>query len=123
MDCCKSMPRRRQKTIGGPLSNFRIRFARTSELTMRKNSSRPNPQELQRRWRKLAVIAGVISSVWPLPAVAQLPSVSVRSDRHVESSSDLAAALNPAQWTAVEQAIDRGLVWMAAQQRADGSFA
>jgi hypothetical protein len=38
------------------------------------------------------------------------------------SSSDLSTALPPEQWLQVQRSIDRGLAWLAAQQRPDGRF-
>ena len=37
-------------------------------------------------------------------------------------STSLMSAISPARWREVEQAVDRGLAWMASQQAADGSF-
>jgi hypothetical protein len=40
----------------------------------------------------------------------------------IARSSDLSTALAPGEWVHMEQSIDRGLEWLAAQQQADGQF-
>ena len=50
-------------------------------------------------------------------SLAQEPSLSIISE-----SSNLYAALPPAEWTNVESAVDRGLAFLAGTQEADGRF-
>ena len=40
----------------------------------------------------------------------------------VAVTSNLSSALEPAEWSRVEAAVDRGLLWLAGQQAADGRF-
>jgi len=49
------------------------------------------------------------------------PPLASRADAPLRAV-DPAKVLTPEQWQEIDEAVDRGLSWLAAQQRADGSF-
>lgn len=59
--------------------------------------------------------------VGPL-ATAQDLQPTADAESNVARSSDLSTALPPGEWIGVEESVDRGLQWLAAQQQADGRF-
>ncbi len=52
----------------------------------------------------------------------ELRAQAIQSTVPADARSDLSDALSPAAWNRVDGAVDRALVWMAAQQQPDGSF-
>jgi hypothetical protein len=50
------------------------------------------------------------------------PAERVRAGDAVAPAKTLADALSPEKWRQVENSVDRGLAWLAAQQAPDGSF-
>ncbi|MEQ9409188.1 MAG: terpene cyclase/mutase family protein [Fuerstiella sp.] len=54
--------------------------------------------------------------------IAFIGSAPAGDPSQIATSSNLSAALPPAEWTRVEQAVDKGLDWLAGQQTEDGRF-
>lgn len=55
-------------------------------------------------------------------AICLAPLPLAADDAVIAKSSNLSAALPPAEWARVEGAVDRGLAWLASQQEQDGRF-
>lgn len=80
----------------------------------------PSFQSLPTRVRHLAagcLCAAAAVALCPQTAAAQAEPPSV-----IAESSNLNAALPPGEWSRIEDSVDRGLKWLAAQQGDDGRF-
>ena len=67
--------------------------------------------------RTLTTVLAVLSSIEAPPFIRADDAKS-----QAESTTDLGAALSPEETRNVENAVERGLVWLSGQQNADGSF-
>ncbi len=66
-----------------------------------------------------AVVFVVASRLWAQTGPAQQDEVELNQS---EVASDLTDALPPDEWDRIDDAVDKALTWLAAEQRPDGSF-
>ncbi|MGE0377689.1 MAG: prenyltransferase/squalene oxidase repeat-containing protein [Planctomycetaceae bacterium] len=69
--------------------------------------------------RRALVMAMLLSHVHAWPADAQRPEHTTANGRAATAPAEV---LTPQQWRQVDEAVERALVWLAAQQQANGSF-